>query len=335
MCMKDGAALMEKPSEDTFSGQRPVAAADHHMHIQSEAVSQELRRLAVRLPDMFARLSPALFETRGGQDALKVLDEAGIAEGVLLSEAYMFTSAFASPELEDPARLTREENLYNVEAALASKGRLKAFIGINPFSDIAIEELEYWRSRPGVAGVKLHLANSGFDPTLSSHFTQLAGFVAAAREAGLPLLIHAAHAGAYEKAHTERFIREVLSQASGITIQIAHGGGGGGLSETTLLALEAYAEAIEAGAPGTDQLFIDLSVVLVSDTGSEESQAYLARFAALARRMGLARFLTGSDWPSLCPPVIHDTLQMSQIPFTHAEWTGIAANRAPYLREKA
>ena len=65
----------------------PPAAADHHLHIQGPAATAALKRMAshnlmLRSVSIFR---PSLFHERGGRDALRVLDAAGIRQGVLLS----------------------------------------------------------------------------------------------------------------------------------------------------------------------------------------------------------------------------------------------------------
>lgn len=306
-------------------------AADHHLHIQSPQVTAELRRVAERLPAMFAGLNPAILDSRSGADALRVLDDAGVAQGVLLSEAYMYASVFATAGLANPARLTREENMFNVEAAEHSGGRLKAFIGVNPFCDFALDEIRYWGERGGAAGIKLHLANSGFEPDLEEHIGRLASVFREANRLGFALLVHLRPAGTYNEGHIDRIIEDVLSQAPDVVIQLAHAGGGGGLDDPTLLALERFCGAIAEQRPGTRGLLFDLAAVLVRDVGDSANVERLARFVAVARSIGLDRFLIGSDWPTLCSPLEHTALLLSQMPFDDDEWLVLARNRADYL----
>ena len=330
MCLEDGSQLLRRAQSEPGDRLPIVSAVDHHLHIQSPEATEELRNVARRMPAMFAQLSPALLEPRWGTDAVRQLDEAGISQGVLLSEAYMFSSPFATPGIANAAEMTRYENRFNVDAALASNGRLKAFVGVNPFSDFALDELHFWAGESGVSGVKLHLGNSGFDPQVPAQVSALATFVGAVRETGLPLLVHVRHPGPFDPSATRIFIDAVLSQAEGITVQLAHGGGGGGVADAVEV-LEDYAEAIERRAAGSSAVIVDLSVVLVLDPESVENVTLLERFVQIARRIGIERFVMGSDWPSLCSPREHDALIMSQLPFTAEEWERIANNRAPYL----
>jgi predicted TIM-barrel fold metal-dependent hydrolase len=311
----------------------PPAAVDHHLHIQGPEVSAELRRRAALAPADFAIFSPALFDTRSGADAVAQLDQAGIGEGVLLSMAYTFASPRATmrDDTAAVARLTRAENHYNVAAAQASQGRLHAFIGINPVADGALEELRYWAGQDGVIGVKLHLGNSGFQPESAQHVARLSAVFAAARDHGLALVVHVRSGAAFPLSETAQFIEQILPHAGRTPVQIAHAGGGGGIDDETLAALSLYALALERGAPGTERLVIDLSVVLVRDITDAASAELVRRLVALVRRIGPQRFVMGSDWPTICSPRDHNDMQAQQMTLSEQEWRVILANRAAYL----
>jgi predicted TIM-barrel fold metal-dependent hydrolase len=313
-------------------GPLPPAAVDHHLHIQGAEVTAELRRRASRSPEEFKGIDPALLNSRTGADALRALDEAGIKQGVLLSEAYTIASPFGEADHLDVAAVTRRENQYNVDAALGSGGRLKAFIGVNPLAPNALDEIHYWMHRKGVSGVKMQLGNSRFNPRSDGDLAKLAKVFDEARAADLPIVIHVRSDTDYTRADAQRFIDQVLPHAGDLPIQIAHAGGYGGLDEATLSALSAYAVAIEHNAPGTKKLVFDLAVVLVRDAADATNAELLKRLAQLIREIGLSRFVVGSDWPSLCSPRDHNNLLESQLPLTSAEWHVILNNRAPYFR---
>lgn len=313
---------------DSNVGELPPAAVDHHLHIQGPELTVLLKKLAARTPELFKSIDPSLLDARSGDDALRVLDEAGIRQGVLLSVAYAFASPFAKEDVGDIAKLTRLENEYNVAAALNSNGRLKAFVGVNPLADGALDELKYWEHRDGVTGVKVQLGNAGYDPASDEDVAALSRFFGVARQADLPIVIHARSANSHTQADVQRFIDDVLSRAPNLPIQVAHASGGGGLDDALLTGLTAYAAAIARRAPGTEQLVFDLSVVVVDD---KTDPKLAARFAALIRGIGLKRFVMASDWPSVLTPRKYNELLESQLPLTTAEWQVILANRAPYL----
>jgi predicted TIM-barrel fold metal-dependent hydrolase len=323
------AALAASPGfADSNISELPPAVVDHHLHIQGPELTELLRKLAARTPDLFKGIDPSLLNARSGDDALRVLDEAGIKQGVLLSVAYAFASPFSKQDVGDIGKLTRLENEYNVAQAASSKGRLKAFVGVNPLAEGALDELKYWAHRDGVTGVKVQLSNSGYDPSSDRDVATLARFFGAAKQADLPIVIHARSATSHTPADVRRFIDEVLARAPNLPIQVAHANGGGGLDEAVLAGLACYQEAIARGAPGTEKLVFDLSVVVVD----EKTDPVLAgRLADAMRGIGLNRFVMASDWPSVLTPRKHNELLESQVPLTTAEWKVVLANRAPYL----
>jgi predicted TIM-barrel fold metal-dependent hydrolase len=336
MCLTCAAKLLPGISEALRSARAalPPAAVDHHLHIQGPDVTAELRRRVALSPETFAIFNAGLFQTRTGADALEALDAAGIEQGVLLSMAYTFASHRSTVEPADVAALTRRENQFNVDAAAGSGSRLRTFIGVNPFWQGALDELNFWAGDEGVTGLKLHMGNSGFDWRSNDHIERLGMVFSIAQGMRWPVIIHARGDGDYGEGETKGFIERVLPQAGDTLVQIAHAGGGGGIDEGVLSALDLYADAIEQGAPGTRQLIFDLAVVLVRDTTDPVNASLLERFVKLARRIGLSRFVIGSDWPSLLPPLEHNELSESQIDFTDDEWRLVLANRAAYMNER-
>ena len=333
MCLTCSMVVLPGASEQrrADAAELPPAMADHHLHVQSPNATAELGRRFALNPAHFAIFDPALMETRSGANALTVLDAAGIAQGSLLSMAYIFASPRATVAAADAPRLTRFENEWNVDAALASGDRLKAFISVNPFSSFAVDELRYWRDRPGVTGLKLHLSNSDFDWHADHQVEQLAQVFGTARDFEMPIIVHARAGGDYDAGETRRFIEQVIAQAGDLPVQIAHGGGGGGLDEPTLYALALYGDAIERQTPGTANMVFDLAAVLVRDSTEPHAVSMLRQLAERMRKIGLQRFLMASDWPSVLAPREHNEWLQTQIPLTPDEWKVVLSNRAAYL----
>lgn len=319
----------QKSRESPESAPLLLVAADHHLHVQGPRLTAALKKVASERPDMFRGFNPDLLKERTGDDAIRVLDEARIRTGVLLSEAYMFTSPIMGFKIDErkAALETRSENLFDVDAARNSGGRLVAFIGINPLAANAGDELHYWAHKRGVSGIKLHLANSGFHPQRQDEVEKLAKFFDEARKVRLPIIVHVRNAEEYGPNDVRQFIDKVLPHAGTLPIQIAHSGGWGGLDEPTLMALSAYAAAIRQHAPGTENLFFDLAAVVTKD---KTDSALLNRLVALMREIGLSRFVMGSDWPATYTPQEYNTLLGSKLPLTRDEWLVILSNRAPW-----
>lgn len=306
-----------------------VAAADHHLHIQGPALTEELNRLARRIPKAFEGIDPGILKQRDGNDALKVMDAAGIRKGVLLSEAYMFASPMARPDNPDVVKLTREENAFVVDEAAKSKGRLTAFIGVNPLAENAIPEIKYWARKGGARGIKLHLANSGFDFSSPDNVKKLADLFSAAGASNMAIVIHLRNSPKFSASDAQTFVNEVLPKAGSVPVQIAHGAGWGGLDEATIVSLGVFADAIAKDAPGTRNVFFDLALIVLD----KNTDAALAeRFAQLMRRIGLNRFVFASDWPGRYTPGDYKALLVSQLPLKPDEWQIVLKNEAPYLK---
>ena len=307
----------------------PPPLADYHLHIQSKALSEVLQRTAARNKQLFAGMSPALLNPRSGADALRVLNQAGIRYGVLLSCAYMFTSPFFDLPNINKERLTREENAFNVAQAAQSKGRLVAFISVNPLSPWATNEISYWKRAGGASGLKLHLANSGFDFARPADIQALKQVFSEAGKDNFPIIIHLRNRPDFGAAQVNTFVNEILPSAGSVPVQIAHGAGWGGLDDQTIASLSAFSDAIAAHRPGTEHLTFDVALVVVD---KQTDPAKAQRFIALMRKIGIDRFAMGSDWPAVYTPGQYAHLVEHQLPLKPEEWRIILERRADYIR---
>lgn len=318
---------------------KPVAPiTDHHVHLGTPALADQVEAINKEDPTAFEFLSKDIFTRPTPADALRILDEAGVKRAVVLSTAYMFVPSGSLPDAAKAFRSMREENRFIVNTALASHRRFIAFIAINPFAVNAQDEFNCWKGKPGVSGIKLHLGGAGFHASNSEQVAILAKFFAQAREAHLPLLVHLRGGGPFPKSDVETFIDKILSQVGDLPVQIAHGGGYAGADPATIDSLTAFGEAIARKAPGTRNLVFDISgVALPDDTaralGSTDAQ--LRIFVDQMRKIGLNRFVVGSDWPALGRIAPYYALMRRKLPFTDAEWAALCRNQAPYLRGRA
>ncbi|WP_448140492.1 amidohydrolase family protein [Sphingopyxis fribergensis] len=315
----------------------PPAAplVDHHIHLGSDELARQLDEMNKADPTAFEHLSKDIFDKPTPADAIRNLDQAGVKRAVLLSTAYWFMLPGLATDPAEAARKMRAENRFNVDTALASNGRLIAFISINPLAANAKDELLYWKGKPGVSGLKLHLGAAGFSASDTKQVTQLAAIFGLARKAKLPIVVHLRGGGSFTKVEVNRFIDKVLSKAGDLPVQIAHGGGYAGADPATIDSLEAFGAAIARKAPGTRNLVFDLSGVAIPEPAASalgSSDAQLALFTADMRRIGLDRFVIGSDWPAIGPIAPYFELMRGKLALTDAEWVALCNNVAPYLR---
>jgi len=314
---------------------RTTPLVDHHIHLGSPELSAFVEKVDKLDPTAFEHLSRDIFTKPTATTALSLLDEAGVERAVLLSSGYLFLTGGKMADAATEARELRAENQFTVDTALASNGRFIAFIAINPMDPSASEELAYWKGKPGVSGIKLHLGAAGFHASSPKQVATLAKFFAAAREARLPLVVHLRGGGPFPKTDVETFITKVLSQAGDLPVQIAHGGGYAGADPPTIDSVSAFGAAIARHAPGTNNLVFDISGVVLPEKTAKalgSSDAQLKLFVAQMRKIGLNRFVLGSDWPALGRIAPYYALMRKKLPVTDAEWAQLCANEAPYLK---
>jgi hypothetical protein len=314
----------------------PAPVADHHMHIFSAEAVRASKLMCAKMGPMACPLGDTL-KASTGADVLQALDAAGVRQGVLLSTGYFY----GSPELKDAAldiaKDTRAENAYVVEQAKMSCARLAAFVSINPVSPFAVDEVRYWGRRGGASGVKLHLGNSDFSFRDPAQVKALAAVFKAAADAHLAIVIHMqTRAKDYGAEDAAIFLRDVEPYARGVPLQIAHAAGGGGVDAKVLAALGVFADAMGKDPALAHHLYFDLAMVpdLFANVGKiRPPTATRAALRDLIHRIGLAHFLTASDWTAGLDLKAYYADEKESLGLTDAEWAILAASRAPYLPE--
>jgi len=296
--------------------------ADHHMHIRSQAAYVALVAMCKKYGD--CTLPKA--GDRLGSEAAAALDEAGVERGVILSQAYYFGSPAVDDQHYDVARLTRAENEYVAKQVAAHPGRLVGFFSVNPLKPNALDEVRYWSKDGRLKGLKLHLANSDVHLLDPKQVKQLAAVVGLAGENGLPMVIHLGTSSDFSTAAAESFIREVMPRAGSAWVQIAHCATFGGDDKVNLNGLSAFAAHIARDDPATRHVMFDISECITEKTTAQDAAALVG----VMRKVGLSRFLPGSDFDGSTPKKA-DELDRRLLPFTQDEWRTIARNCAPWV----
>ena len=293
----------------------PSVAVDHHVHVHSPAILEFLPaycgspgRIGA-CPEVFTR--PL---TVG--DLLADMDAAGVRRAWLMSTAYLAESPMMVPPRPDAPDLIRAANEFTVDLARTHPDRLVAFIGVNPLTPTALPEIARWADEPFAFGVKLHLTNSDVDLRDPADVAALAAVFRAAAAGGKTIMIHMrTRAADYGAQDVRIFLDQVLPQARGAPVVIAHSGGWGGLDDNTWNAMAAFAEALEQDPKAGEHLYFDLAQVFDADT----SDADLARLVVLMRRIGIERFVAGSDWPFSGPLDGYLNDAFARLPLTTGE----------------
>lgn len=257
-------------------------------------------------------------------DAVRVLDQAHVAKGVILSCAYLYGMPSLHLKADDVAKRTRIENEFTAAEVAKYPGRLVGFLSVDPLEDSAIEEIRHWHGNHQLIGLKLHFSASKVNIRDEDQRHRVAKVVAAAAEEHLPLVIHVG-GGKFNAADAELFIREVLSSAGSSWVQIAHAGGGlPAIKENNLAVLRAFADHIVHNDPVTRHVLFDLSYVPMPDATPQNAAAITQQM----RRIGMNRFFFGSDFNETTPQLTVKNL--ARLHLTDAEWESLHGNCTPW-----
>ena len=286
---------------------------DYHQHLVSPAFSP-----IVKLPP------------RDAKALLTELDSAGIRRAVVLSVGYSF--ADERKKLEDPDRLTREENDWTSGQVATSGGRLIGFCSANPLRAAALDELERCLALPGMKGIKLHFGNAGISLRDSSHASRIVEVFRLAERKHVAVLVHMRARGGmnYGAPDAQLFLDKIVPQAPSIEIVVAHfGGAGPGYPDQADSVMAVFGDAAERKDPRLRNLYFDVATVVTA----ESTPADGALVAKRVRQVGARHVLYGSD---LGPPggSIKAGWQIfrSHVPLTPAEFRTITGNVTLFAR---
>lgn len=292
---------------------RDAPLVDYHQHLISPAFAP-----IVRLPE------------RDGAALVRELDGAGIERAVVLSVGYSFGDE--RKDLDDPDRLTREENDWTAAEVARNAPRLIGFCGANPLRPVALQELERCLGLPGMTGIKLHLGNSGVTLRDPAHLARVQQLFGLAQRMRAPVLVHMRARGGrdYGAEDARIFLDELVPRAPDIEIIVAHlGATGPGYAPQNDEVMAVFAAAAERNDSRMANLYFDVATNVTAET----TPAAGALIAQRIRQIGPGRVLYGSD---LSPPGggIRQGWEIfrTRIPLTAAELQQVASNRTRFAR---
>jgi uncharacterized protein len=287
--------------------------ADHHMHL----ASADLCRLVGEcLP---ANNPPAVFAS----DAVHALDEAQIAKGVILSCAYLYGLPSLHLASKDIALKTRRENEFTAAEVARYPTRLVGFLSVNPLQMSAIDEIRHWSGSRALVGLKLHFPASAVHLKDPVERRRVERVIKAAAAQQLPIVLHIG-GDEFDASDAEIFIRSVLPNAGSSWIQIAHAGGGYPL-DNHVRVLRKFADHIAEDDPLTRHVLFDLAYVPAPE---ENAQAVISLMREV-RRIGIDRFLFGSDFNVLTPR--QEIAYLARLGLTKDEEDALRQNCAPWV----
>jgi len=179
-------------------------------------------------------------------------------------------------------------------------------------------------------GLKLHFGSSRVDVMNREHLAKVKEVFRTANELGLSIVVHTRpHSSMpYGREQAEVFVKELLSVAPDVTIQIAHLWGGN--------AYNADALGVLADASARHRnLWFDLTEVEIVAGHSDEAMREIVK---RIRQIGVDRVVYGSD--ATTDPGTHGDLQpvvrwarlRHRLALTDEEMERVARNVAPYAK---
>jgi predicted TIM-barrel fold metal-dependent hydrolase len=258
-------------------------------------------------------------------DALRILDEAGVARGVVFSSAYLYALPALDIEPEQLAKFVRRENEFTAAEVARYPERLTGFLSVHPLAASALDEIAFWRGSTSLIGLKLHLMSSGVDLRNERHREQVRRVLQAASDQNWPLAMHVG-GGDFDAADTEILVEELLSSIGSSVVQIAHAGGGYPIvAGRQVEILNKFADYIDGDDPRTRRVLFDLAYV----PAPEESAESVAALTAAMRRSGINRFVIGSDYNVQTPA--EEVLMLQRLKLTGQEMLQLQENYAPLI----
>ncbi len=291
---------------------------DYHQHLFSPAI---------------VKLSPKV-EPVSAADLVALLDAAGIRRALVLSVAYQFGNP-NKRKIEDEYAQVKAENDWTGEQVSRFPERLRAFCGLNPLKEYALEELARCAKDPQLHfGLKLHFGNSDVDLNNPEHIKQLCRVFRAANENRMAIVVHmhpsVTRHQPYGAKEARIFLNDVLPAVPDIPVQIAHLTGAGGYDDLAVdEALAVFVEAIRQRDSRMKHVYFDVSGI----AGYGQWLETAALLAKRIRQLGVERILYGSDGSgsgNLAPKEAWAAFR--RLPLSEAEFRVIENNIAPYMK---
>lgn len=278
--------------------------------------------------ETFTLKGPPVPKAAAAEQLIAKLDAAGIRRAAALSVAFWYGSPNRQASADEYAKV-KAENDWLAQQISRFPERLAGFCSFNPLREYALEELERCAKIPQFKGLKLHFGNSGVNVLNPQHAEKLRAVFRAANEKRFAIIVHLWIRGKYGAEHSEAFLKQVVSSAPDIPIQIAHmaAAGPGYHSDD---ALEVYAKAAVAKNPLVKNLYFDVATMVTNDS----TTATLNLVAKRLRELGIQRVLFGSDYaPGGNNAEPRDAWNaFRRLPLKEEEFKIIAGNIAPFMR---
>lgn len=277
---------------NTTPAERVTGFSDHHVHIMSPQLISLWKGMGIP----FSRQDH--FYSHGDS----ILKATGADAVSLISMAYVYSSA----EFGGGAVNIRD-NIQAENGSLArEKGkypdRIKAYYGIDPLYEFALDEIQRCHRELKLDGIKLHFNASQVYLTEPEHRAIVRTIFQYASDNRIPVLLHFDNGHPkFGNADVEILADSVLRNLAYVDLQIAHFGTSGGFNQKTKHVLESFIELFDNDHPIAQQnIRFDISGVCLDKDADGVSRLTNKDFEDLGvycRKLGFTRIVFGSDYP--------------------------------------
>ena len=293
-------------------------AIDYHQHLLSPSAAA-----LGSLPNTFT-----------AQDLIALLDAAGVQRALILSLAYQYGNP-NKPAVKDEYTKVKAENDWTAQQVAQYPGRLRAFCGVDPLKDYALQEIARCAKDPYLHfGLKLHFGNSDVNMEEPQGVAKVRAVFQVADQHGMPIVVHMHPSVTRHRPYGEKeariFLNEVLPAAAHVPVQIAHLAGAGGYDDPGVdEALAVFIDAIAKHDPRMAHVYFDISGVAGLGRWEDKKNEIARRI----RQVGVERILWGSDGYFGGGMTPEQALRaFEELPLSRREFQTIYGNVTPYMR---
>jgi len=261
---------------------------DYHVHIFSPALIENLKK--ERFGSDLVKGDPNTYS-----DIRTILNLNPASKLLLISTGYGYRLHHVRPEEQIPLILREQNYLSNI--ADQYPDRLIPFYGINPRSPYALVAIKRCHTLLNFVGIKLHFSASQVDFRDEEHIDKLKDIFAYTGQHQIPVLLHFSnHRSDFGEKEVIQFFHDIIDPDVPQTIIFAHMGGGGWITERSIITIEAILSQIESSIGSPHNIYFELSGI-IHEKWNHQSELSDDQKRAIIRRIGLDKILFGSDYP--------------------------------------
>ncbi|HRR07753.1 MAG TPA: amidohydrolase family protein [Rhodothermales bacterium] len=265
---------------------------DGHVHLMSPQLISLWKNMGI----------PFSKEEAYYSDIDTIIAVSGAEKINLISMAYVYSSQEFGGGTQNIAQKYREENNFLAYSKNKYKNRIKAFFGIDPLSNFALEEIKRCHDILKLDGIKLHHNASQVYLTEPQHLKKVKTIFQYASNKKMPIILHFDNSHRkFGKKDVQILADSVLTGLDFVDLQIAHFGTSGGFNLKTKEVLDEFIAFLNTNHPISRQnIKFDISAVALDKDAEGVKQLKESEFTELAeytRKIGFKRIIFGTDYP--------------------------------------